>query len=403
MRSHLKLADAALRLVPRPGGAAHCARRGTQESGTEERSIRCSCGLIGMSRATTTRSAGGAFRRVIMGEPIVFYRLEDGTPVALQDRCAHRHLPLSMGKLVGDTLQCHYHGLRYDRTGTCGRGPGQDAIPRSARVKSYPVSERYRWLWIWMGEPALADPDKIPDYHWFDDPEWGAKSEYLHVKSNWQLIVDNLLDLTHLAFVHETTIGNSALVDQATVRVQRSDENVTVTRWIIDAPAPPTFVKAGGFTANVDRWQIINFAPPAYLRLDVGATPTGTGAPQGKRVGGIGMWNLNAITPETEATSHYFWGQAHDFDVGNAKTTDMLIEQIRTAFLQDVEVFEAQQRNLEMTPNPPQTDINADAGVIQARRILDRLHRDEEATSARMVAAEEQVRCCYSGASPRRR
>jgi vanillate O-demethylase monooxygenase subunit len=147
-------------------------------------------------------------------------------------------------------------------------------------------------------------------------------------------------------------------------------------------------VKAGGFTANVDRWQIINFAPPAYLRLDVGATPTGTGAPQGQRVGGIGMWNLNAITPETEATSHYFWGQAHDFDVGNGKTTDMIIEQIRTAFLQDVEVFEAQQRNLEVIPNPPQTDINADAGVIQARRILDRLHRDEEATSARMVAAE---------------
>ena len=137
-------------------------------------------------------------------------------------------------------------------------------------------------------------------------------------------------------------------------------------------------MKAGGFTANVDRWQIINFAPPAYLRLDVGATPTGTGAPQGKRVGGIGMWNLNAITPETEATSHYFWGQGIISTSSNAKTTDMLIEQIRTAFLQDVEVFEAQQRNLDIIPNPPQTDINADAGVIQARRILDRLHRDEE-------------------------
>ncbi|HZD63953.1 MAG TPA: Rieske 2Fe-2S domain-containing protein, partial [Xanthobacteraceae bacterium] len=94
--------------------------------------------------------------RIILGEPIVFYRLEDGTPVALEDRCAHRHLPLSMGKLVGDTLQCHYHGLRYDQTGTCVRVPGQDLIPRSARVRSYPVVERYHWLWIWMGDPALA-------------------------------------------------------------------------------------------------------------------------------------------------------------------------------------------------------------------------------------------------------
>ena len=159
-----------------------------------------------------------------------------------------------------------------------------------------------------MGDPALADPDKITDYHWLDDPNWGAKGQYLHVKGNWQLVVDNLLDLTHLAFVHETTIGNSALVDQAQVKVQRAQDNVTVTRWIIDAPAPPTFVKAGKFTANVDRWQIINFPPPAFLRLDVGATPTGTGAPEGQFVGGIDMRNLNAITPETETTSHYFWG-----------------------------------------------------------------------------------------------
>ena len=324
--------------------------------------------------------------RVILGEPVVLYRKEDGTPVALEDRCAHRHLPLSMGKLVGDVLQCHYHGLRYDETGACVRVPGQDMIPRSARVKSYPVVERYHWLWIWMGDPALADPADITDFHWLDDPNWGAGTQYLHVKANWQLIVDNLLDLTHLAFVHETTIGNSALVDHAQVKVQREGDSVTVTRWIVDAPAPPTFVKAGGFTANVDRWQIINFVPPAFLRLDVGATPTGTGAPEGRRVGGIEMRNLNAITPETETTSHYFWGQAHSFDVKNAKTTEMIVGQIRTAFLEDVAVFEAQERNLQMIPDPPQTDINADAGVIQARRILERLHQAEQAQ--RSVAAE---------------
>jgi len=220
-------------------------------------------------------------------------------------------------------------------------------------------------------------------------PTGAPRANISTVKGNWQLVVDNLLDLTHLAFVHGTTIGNPALVEQAQVKVQRSgDNNVTVTRWIVDAPAPPTFVKAGGFTSNVDRWQIINFTPPAFLRLDVGATPTGTGAPEGKRVGGIGMWNLNAITPETETTSHYFWGQAHNFDIHNPKTTDMLVEQIRTAFLEDVAVFEAQQRNLLMIPNPPQTDINADAGVIQARRILDRLYQEEQAANAKMAAAE---------------
>ena len=151
--------------------------------------------------------------------------------------------------------------------------------------------------------------------------------------------------------------------------------------------AADSFVKVGGFTSNVDRWQIIDFVPPAFLRLDVGATPTGTGAPEGTRVNGINMRNLNAITPETEKTSHYFWGQAHDFDVRNAELTNRIFEQIQTAFYEDVAVFSAQQRNLDLIPNPPQLDINADTGVIQARRILQRLY-DEEQAALHVTAAE---------------
>jgi phenylpropionate dioxygenase-like ring-hydroxylating dioxygenase large terminal subunit len=232
----------------------------------------------------------------------------------------------------------------------------------------------------------LADPEKITDFHWLDDPNWGAKSSYLHVEANWQLVVDNLLDLTHLAFVHDTTIGNLALAEHAKVNVARAPNNVSVTRWIIDQEPPPTFKRVGGFTGNVDRWQIVDFVPPAFLRLDVGATPTGTGAPQGKRVGGIGMRNLNAITPETETTAHYFWGQAHDFDVKNPETTNKIFEQIRTAFMEDVAVFSAQQKNLNVFSNPPQVDIAADGGVIAARRILSRLYDEEQAASR--VAAE---------------
>ncbi len=325
--------------------------------------------------------------RTILGEPVVLFRTPDGAVGALEDRCAHRRLPLSMGKMVGDALQCHYHGLRFDRSGKCVRVPGQDLIPQSARVRTYPVVERYHWVWIWMGDPALADPAKITDFHWLDDPNWGAKPSYLHVEANWQLVVDNLLDLTHLAFVHETTIGNMALVEHAAVKVQRAHDNVVVTRWIIDQPAPPTFVKVGKFTGNVDRWQIIDYTPPAFLRLDVGATPTGTGAPEGRRVNGISMRNLNAITPETETTSHYFWGQAHDFDVKNPETTEKVFQQIRTAFLEDVAVFTAQQRSITQRPDAPQVDINADAGGLQARRIVDRLYGDEQA-AAHVVAAE---------------
>jgi vanillate O-demethylase monooxygenase subunit len=340
--------------------------------------------------ATDSEIGRKPFRRIIMNEPIVFYRTEDGTPVALEDRCPHRRLPLSMGKLVGDdVLQCYYHGLRFDRTGACVRVPGQDMIPASARVKTYPVVDRYKWMWVWMGDPALADPAKIPDYHWFDDPNWGAKSDYLYAQCNWQLVNDNLLDLTHLAFVHETTIGNMALVEHAAVRVQRTPYGVQVTRWIIDQPAPPAFVKIGGFTGNVDRWQIIDYMPPSYIRLDVGATPTGTGAPEGCRVGGIQMRNLNVMTPETETTTHYFWGQAHDFQPQNKDMTERVFQQIKTAFLEDVSVFTNQQQNINLDPDAPQVDINADSGGIQARRIVDRLYADEQATlNAAKTAAE---------------
>jgi phenylpropionate dioxygenase-like ring-hydroxylating dioxygenase large terminal subunit len=338
--------------------------------------------------ATVEEVQAKPFGRIIMNEPIVFYRMPDGTPVALEDRCVHRHLPLSMGKLVGDRLQCGYHGLQFDRTGQCVRVPGQDLIPPGAKVKSYPVVERYKWLWIWMGDPALAHPDKITDFHWFDDPEWGAKSAYLHVEANWQLVVDNLLDLTHLAFVHETTIGNMALVEHAAVKVQRGPNNVLVTRWTIDQPAPPTFVKVGSFTTNVDRWQIIEYTPPAFLRLDVGATPTGTGAPEGRRVGGISMRNLNAITPETETTTHYFWGQAHDFQPDNKQMTERIFQQIQTAFYEDVAIFQGQQRRMSQVPGAPQVDINADSGGIQARRIIDRLYAEEQAALAQRTAAE---------------
>jgi Vanillate O-demethylase oxygenase C-terminal domain len=176
------------------------------------------------------------------------------------------------------------------------------------------------------------------------------------------------------------------VAEGATAKVTRGSENVVVTRWMIDQEPAPTFKKVGGFTGNVDRWQIIEWTPPAFLRLDTGATDTGTGAPHGKRVGGVGFRNLNAITPETESTSHYFWGQAHNFDVKKRETTEKIFDQVQIAFLEDVEVFSAQQTNMDLMPNAPQTDINADNGLIQARRILTRLH-DQERAAGQQTAA----------------
>ncbi len=317
--------------------------------------------------------------RVILNEPIVFFRKEDGTPVALEDRCCHRHYPLSHGELHGDRLQCSYHGMVYDATGACVEIPSQKQVPKGAGVRNYPVVERYHWVWIWMGDPELANPDEITDFHWLDDPNWGAKSTLIHIESNYKLIVENLLDLTHLAYVHRTTIGNDAVAEAADTNFDREPESVRVTRWIIDQPPPPAFVKSGGFTGNVDRWQIIDYSPPAFVRLDIGACDTGTGAPEGNRVGGIEMRNLNAITPETERSTHYFWGQAHSFDVKNENITNLVFDTVMTAFLEDKAIFEAQQRIIDMNPDANRINLAGDVGGVAATDIISRKIAEEAA------------------------
>ena len=152
-------------------------------------------------------------RRTLLNEPVVFFRQEDGTPVALADKCAHRHAPLSAGKLVGDNIQCPYHGLEYNADGDCVRVPGQSKVPPGCRVQSYPVVERYQWIWIWMGDPALANPDDIEDFHWMDHPDWRAKGELLYLKGDYKLLVENLLDLSHLSYIHATTLGTDAVAE----------------------------------------------------------------------------------------------------------------------------------------------------------------------------------------------
>ena len=326
--------------------------------------------------------------RMILGEPLVFYRRADGSAVALEDRCCHRHYPLHKGSLVNDCIQCHYHGFTYDHSGTCVRIPGQEIIPASARVKAYPVVERHRWIWVWMGDPALADAATITDFHWQDDPAWRARGAVYHVKGSYELVIENLLDLTHLSFVHQTTIGNTATAEQAKVTTRRTAADVTVARWMIDTPPPPTYVKAGGFKGNVDRWQFINFTPPCFVRLDVGALDTGRGAAriktgafvaEGELAGGIEMRNLNAITPETATSCHYFWAQAHNFLLDQPQVTDMLFEQIDLAFRQDWEVFENQQRWIDIDPKAARVDVMGDAGQIQAIALLRRKIAEEVA------------------------
>jgi phenylpropionate dioxygenase-like ring-hydroxylating dioxygenase large terminal subunit len=328
------------------------------------------------------------FARTILEEPIVFYRKEDGSLAALEDRCAHRHAPLHLGRIKGDHIECGYHGLVFDCEGRCVKVPGQDRIPPKARLRSYKVAEKYGWVWVWMGPADQVESTPIPDFHRMSDPAFAPTGTTNYVRCSYELINDNLLDLSHVGYVHGSTIGNTEMGENGRIRVERTDNGVRVTRWVLDCAQPPTYLKTGQFKEGerVDRWQIIDFEPPCFVRIHVGGAKTGTGAPQGNRVGGLGMWISNAATPETASTTHYFWGVSRDFKVESPEVTAVVHKDIATAFQQDKDILEQQQKVIHLFVDPENVDIVADAGGIQARRLVRQLIRAENEKTMRAIA-----------------
>jgi phenylpropionate dioxygenase-like ring-hydroxylating dioxygenase large terminal subunit len=316
------------------------------------------------------------FGRILLNEPVVFFRKKDGAIVALEDRCSHRGYPLHKGRLVEDALECGYHGMTFDCAGKCIKVPGQSQIPSGADIHLYPIIEQWGFVWIWMGDPSLANSAAIPNWHFLDRPDWYARGEHLYVKCNYQLIVDNLLDLSHLTFVHSQTLGSTAKLDQVQIKNEISSDSITNTRWLIDIEPPPTYAR-GNFKGNVDRWQITNYQPPGFVSLDAGAAATGTGAPDGNFGDAIGLRTFNAMTPETDKTTHYFWALAQNRSPQDENLTNSIFHDIQRTVQQDIAVFDAHQRSLELKPDAPMVTVKSDAGPIAARWIIERLLRAE--------------------------
>jgi vanillate O-demethylase monooxygenase subunit len=322
--------------------------------------------------------------RVILGRPVVLFRCADGAPVALEDRCIHRRLPLSAGRIRGDVIECGYHGLQFDGAGRCTKVPGQPLIPPGAQVRAYPVVERHRCLWIWTGDPAHADPAAIRDFHWLENPGWGLTKVHFRLACHYQLVIDNLLDLSHLAYVHASTVGSPELAERAQVKTERLPDGVRVSRWTRDVPAARTYLEFGKYDGNIDRWQISEFRAPGTFVIDNGSAKAGTGAPEGQP--GEQRWGFivcHGITPETDTTTNYFWALAHDFGADDPAAVAEFHRQSQQVIGEDVAVFEAQQRMIDFEPDAPTIDIAYDAGPLQARRLIDTLLASQHAGARR--------------------
>ena len=308
--------------------------------------------------------------RTLCGEEVVLYRKLDGAVTALHDACPHRLLPLSMGLVEGDNLRCRYHGMVFGPDGGCLETPSQEVAPRNFRVaRTYPTIERHRFVWIWIGEADKADPALVPDLWPCAHPDWTFDGGAYHVKADYRLMIDNLMDLTHETYVHPGSIGQAEILESP-IETRAEGERVFVERWMLDIDAPPFWRQALKKPGRVDRWQICQFILPSAVIIDVGVALAGTGAPRGDRSQGVNGFVIDVMTPETETTSWYFWGMARNFDIDDQGFTARFKAQQGGVFLEDVEILEAQQRRIDSNPDLKLRVFNIDAGGTLARKMI---------------------------------
>ena len=314
------------------------------------------------------------FTRTVLGEPILVLRRENGDLAAMEDRCCHRLAPLSKGRREGDCVRCGYHGMKFDAHGICVEAPGIAVIPEKARVRTYPIANKNRWVFVWMGDPVQADPALLPDNFSCDDRQWKHKPGYLHYDTPYLLICDNLLDFSHLSYVHEKTLGGTTAIAQARAEVERIDgpgmPGVKVTRRVPNVPVPPYYRKMRSFAegALLDRWFIYDFVLPGTLLMHSGGRPVEDAADDLSRA--VRLHSCQTLTPETETSTHYFFEQSHPSDQGDDSLTEGIYQSIVTAFEEDRDMITAQHLNILREPGKPMVPLPIDGALVQFRRIL---------------------------------
>lgn len=318
--------------------------------------------------------------RTLLGQTIVLFRDSQGKPVALANRCPHRFAPLAGGKIRGDAIECPYHGLRFDRTGQCVHNPhGDGRVPSAARVASYPLAERCGAVWIWMGEPERAGAAALPSFDYLDDATFETSRGYLQTKAHYQLSADNLLDLSHFQFLHPETLGSNEMAAQGAVSFDVHGDTVW-SRRVCRAEHLQDFVaSAFGVPPGlaVDRYLNVRWDAPGLMSIEVGVTPSGLPIEFG-RVSLSGHF----LTPETEASTHYFFAFGLPKLMGEAAKSlvEYAVDGLMTPFKQeDLPMLEAQQRAIgegDFWAAQP-VMLSIDGAAVRARRIMERRLAEE--------------------------
>jgi phenylpropionate dioxygenase-like ring-hydroxylating dioxygenase large terminal subunit len=317
--------------------------------------------------------------RTICGESILMLRKEDGSCVAAGNRCPHRFAPLHQGSVVGDgIIECPYHGLRFDgASGQCVHNPhGDGKIPQAAKIPSYRVVERHGIVWLWLGDPGKADPNTIPDFSFMTSPSFRTLSGLIYVHSNYELITDNLMDLSHVEYLHVGGLGSEA-IKTGKIEVIQEGSTVHSNRWCPDGMAPPVWDAIfDDYGKPVDHWLNMRWDAPGVMRLDVGVAPVNE-----SRDNGVWAYFNHFVTPETATTTHYFWSVSRPFKLDD-KAVDQGIEAaVQVAFVEeDAPIIESVQKMMDGKTFDQMHPVLlvADAGALRARRVLKQLIAGEQ-------------------------
>jgi len=317
-------------------------------------------------------------QRTIMEENIVLYRTTCGKVAALEDACCHRKLPLSMGVLIEDRIQCGYHGMEFDCSGTCVKIPIQDKISPKIKVRSYPIEEKWGLVWIWMGDAEQADTSKIFPVEHYDDADWGVnRGPMMVVNCDYRYMTDNLLDPEHVSYVHKSSLGNDATVG-VPLNVEVGEDRVISSRWMMDCDLAPFFLPYVQFEGRADRLQHYEVRVPAHAVIKDVIAPTGTGAPHGQLHEDVFLLDsYNFMTPINKDQCLYFWFQVRNFKPTCRNTDELITADFEGAFNEDLVILQAVHNGLKHATTPA-FDIASDAANLRYRRILDRAIKAEQ-------------------------
>jgi vanillate O-demethylase monooxygenase subunit len=318
----------------------------------------------------------------ILGKELLMYRRSDGSVVAVSNVCPHRFAPLDGGRIVNDQIECPYHGLRFDGSGACALNPhGSGTITPGARLQAYPLVEKSGALWVWMGNPEAAKQEDIVDYGYVTDPAWAGFTGYLHMNVDYQVVVDNQLDLTHSTYLHAKTVGaprqeTAEGRDRREYRFHKTDGIVHSDAVRRDTPPAPIFALFQDRTlSDIHAPMSLHF--PSNLILDIATTDPGSPKASGSR-----LPSAHFITPETETSCHYFFAFFRNERIADTRITERMEALVRHAFLEEdapmIQKCFDRMEGKEMFDLKP-VILETDAAAVYARRALAKLIRDEQA------------------------